>query len=111
MAFDAVEPIGGRRGDWQAAMISSMVMNAAAMMRTGKVRLDFEPKDFLLEFRDADRKKPDAKPEPAKEPQKETPSWQSMKFIARMHVALANADEARKKKAAEARAKVKPRKR
>lgn len=107
MAYDAIEPIGGLRGDWQAASICAQVMNAAALIRTGKVRLDFKAKDFLLAFKDSLEAKKEEQPITKEQPKAEVPSWQRMKMIARMHVALSNADEARKKRAAERQARPK----
>lgn len=87
MAYDAIEPIGGRRGDWQAAAMCAMVMNAAILMRTGKAKIHFQPKDFLLDWPDNTTKDTkEGTPAPAIAP------WQHMKLIAQMHAALANAE-------------------
>ena len=45
MAFDLVEPIGGRRSDYQAAIIASTVANA----NRGKGRA-MNPDDFIPEY-------------------------------------------------------------
>jgi hypothetical protein len=79
-AFDELEPIGGRRGDWQAASICSMLMNLAGKRaRTS---------DCLLEFGE-EREVP-----PAPAPQRQT--WQEQKMIGMMFAA-ASAKGGRKK--------------
>lgn len=45
MAFDVVEPIGGRRSDYQAAIVASTVANA----NRGKGR-PLKPDDFIPEY-------------------------------------------------------------
>jgi hypothetical protein len=45
MAFDLVEPIGGRRSDFQAAIIASTVAN----VNRGKGRV-LKPDDFIPEY-------------------------------------------------------------
>jgi len=81
-AYDALEPIGGRRGDWQAASVCSAIANTAAARSGSKKR--FLTRDFLLEF-GAD------KPTPA--PSRQT--WQEQKMIAMMFAAASH--EKRKK--------------
>ena len=90
MAFDAIEPIGAKRGDWQAAAVCAAIMNAR-VLGTDVV---FKPKDFMLEFSD----------EPQKEERvtKSSPASKSkvnhMKWIAMQQTALANADEKKRRK-------------
>ena len=67
-AFDQLEPIGGRRGDWQAASICSMLANIA--IAKGRSRKRFQVKDFLLEFGNA-------RPSPSGRRQ----TWQEQKMI------------------------------
>ena len=82
-AYDRVEPIGDRRGDWQAASVCSAVCNTLAAQSGSKTR--YTTKDFLLQFTD---EVVEAKKEvPA------VPDWQRMKFTARMFVAQANAEK------------------
>lgn len=92
MAFDTLEPIGGHRGDWQAASVSATMMNATAM-RAG-ISTRFRPKDFLLEF-DKPVKDDVITPAPSAPPAR---TWQEMRHIARMQVAIANADMQKRKK-------------
>lgn len=87
-----MEPIGGLRGDWQAATVCAAVMNAAAM-RAGS-RRRFRVKDFLLVFKNKETPVPEAGGSDDGERQ----SWQTMKFYARMYAAAANADQQRKRK-------------
>jgi len=92
--FDQVEPIGGIRGDWQAASICAALYN---VFRSRSVK-PANVEDFLLTY--GKRKKQEA----AKDGGSKAPSaaaqapWQHMKFIARMQVALSKAEEARPKK-------------
>lgn len=88
MAYDAIEPFGDKRGDWQAATICASMFNAR--FSGNKISQMFQPKDFLLIFKD-----PEAVNELVKEVEKGTKGtpWQTMKFYARMHVAIANAEE------------------
>ena len=46
MAFDQVDPVGGRRGDYQAAVVASTVANA----NRGKGQRVLTPNDFVLEY-------------------------------------------------------------
>jgi hypothetical protein len=87
--FDEVDPIGGRRSDWQAASIASATFNAIAMLSGSRHRAKVA--DFLLTYGE----------DPKKVGRSKTPAapWQGMKFTAMMQVALANAEVA----AAEAR--------
>src|SRR4051812_22546480 len=87
-AFDKIEPIGGARGDWQAAAVCSQLINVAVMQRGGKYRS--RPSDWLLEFGD-EKPRVEVKEEP--KPQR---SWQELKFTAQMWVADSKAK--RKKK-------------
>lgn len=61
------DPIGGKRGDWQAASIVAILMTIAA-----RGKKSFSPKDFILEYGDAKE---------FKIPRK---SWQEMKMTAQM---------------------------
>lgn len=71
-AFDVVDPIGGRRGDWQSAAMCSTLANCFAMLTKSKKR--WTPEQFLLEF-DAARKEAPKAPD-------YRPNWQQMKMIA-----------------------------
>ena len=93
-AYDETEPIGGARGDWQAASISSSLWNIAAMQAGSKKR--FRTSDFLLEF--GDDEKPIVE---AAEPLRKsvyTQTWQEQKMIGMMYAAAFNSDEQKKKK-------------
>ncbi len=46
MAFDLVEPIGGRRGDIQAAIVASTIAN----VNRGKGKKALQPADFIPEY-------------------------------------------------------------
>jgi len=83
MAFDKLEPIGDKRGDWQAAVICSTLANIAVAKTRSRKR--FKTKQFLLEFG------PD---KPLAQGQQQ--SWQEMKMIAQM-VAIAFTDRPKKK--------------
>jgi hypothetical protein len=48
MAFAHFEPIGDRRGDWQAAMIAAQIANANR--DTKKRPKPYKPDEFLLEW-------------------------------------------------------------
>lgn len=72
--YDALEPIGPPRGDWQAASICAAIMNGVAI--TARSRKRFRVKDFLLTWGGGSST---TKP-------KQT--WQEQKFIARMFVAM-----------------------
>ena len=85
-AFDQVEPIGGLRGDWQAAAIMSQLTNIAIMRAGGEHRT--RPKDFLLEYGQRAVQVVEERPK-----QK---SWQELKFIAQMWVADDHAKRQRK---------------
>lgn len=98
-AFDTIEPIGGIRGDLQAASVCATVMNATAIRARSKAR--FHVKDFVLEYGVEKKKTDDAKEggtttTPTANPPRKT--VEEMKFIARMMTAAANADEGKKKK-------------
>jgi hypothetical protein len=97
--FDKVEPIGGLRADWQAGMISAMMMNAAVLIRTGRVDLKFQPRDFLLDFTPKPKRAPGVAPA-AEQSRRDGggQSWQQQKFIAQMFAAASRADEAKKNK-------------
>lgn len=85
--FDEVDPIGGRRGDWQAASVAASMYNAIALLSGSKHRMKVA--DMLLIYGSTQQKDGGSKPTA-------TPAapWQSMKFTAMMQVALANAEEA-----------------
>lgn len=92
MAYDAIEPLGDKRGDWQAAMVAACVMNAAVMLRTGRVSFSFQPSDFLLHFGSNKRSTPaSAKKTPAQ-------LFSAVKWIAALANADIRADELKKKK-------------
>lgn len=84
--YDAIDPIGGQRGDWQAASICCAFMNGIAVLARSKKR--FRVKDFLLEFGDP-------KEINDKKPKK---TWQEMKFIAKMFVAASKPKAPRQKR-------------
>lgn len=88
-AFDQVEPIGGQRGDWQAAAVCAQIANIAAIQRGGTFRS--KPVDWLMEYGD---EKPPMKVEEKKPQQK---SWQELKFIARMWVADSEAKQKKRR--------------
>lgn len=74
MAYDELEPIGGKRGDWQAA---SIVAAMHSLQRNPeRFPEPFPPGMFLLEF---DR------PERKVEPRGRT--WQEMRMMAQVYVA------------------------
>lgn len=81
--FDKISTIGDKRGDWQAASIAAAVHNSAAMLGRSKHRVRVS--DMLLEFAE------EQKPAPVMKEGKR--AEQDMKFIARMSVALSNAEE------------------
>ncbi len=86
MAFYALEPLGEKRGDWQAASIVSAIWNTS-LLRAGS-RKRFRVSDFLLEFQNV-----------VKEVKKEAgQTWQQMRDIAKMWVAVGNAEEKRKRR-------------
>jgi hypothetical protein len=89
LAFDAIHPIGDRRGDWQAATVCASIWNAAFASRGSRKR--FRPSTFLLDFTEEPKVETDADVTPAT-------SWQHMQMVARMQVALANAEEQKKVK-------------
>ncbi len=90
-AFDDVDPIGGKRGDWNAASVSSILMNIAAGRNGSRKR--FKPADMLLEY-GLDYK-------PAKEgevaPVTGRQTWQEMKMIGMMWAAASNSPKKWKK--------------
>lgn len=87
MEYEAIEPFGDRRADWQAASICAAFANITLASKGVSKR--FRVKDFLLEF--------DNQEKTVKEGAKGRP-WQEMKFIAQMWAAAFNADEDKKKK-------------
>jgi hypothetical protein len=68
--FDELEPIGGRRSDWQAASICATVFNSVLIRTKSKKR--FKPSDFVLEY-GAENPRPSGKQ-----------TWQEQKMIAMM---------------------------
>ncbi len=90
MEYEAIEPFGDRRADWQAASIVAGLANVIIAVNRGTKR--FRIKDFLLEF---DRQEKEVAKEGAAPAGK---TWQQMKFIAQMWAAAFNADEEKKKK-------------
>lgn len=69
MAFARLEPLGDRRGDWQAALVAATVANTS---RDPKKRKEpFTPEEFLLDWA----------PEPEKA---ERQTWQEQLQIAEM---------------------------
>lgn len=89
-AFDLVHPIGDRRGDWQAAIICASIWNST--LAANRSRKRFKPSEFLLEFTEI----PKDDEIPASDTSTPATPWQHMKMIARMQVALANAEEKKK---------------
>lgn len=55
IAFASLEPIGDERGDWQAALVASVVAEAARDRK--RRRKPFAPKEFLLTFESKQRQK------------------------------------------------------
>jgi hypothetical protein len=90
MAFDTVDPIGGKRADWNAANISSILMNVAAGRNGSRKR--FKPADLLLEYgKDyVPAKEGEVSVAPAK-------TWQEMKMIGMMWAAASNSPKKWKK--------------
>lgn len=86
-AYENIEPFGDKRADWHAASICAAVANVTLAVHKQKKR--FRVSDFLLEFGDHKDVKEEVTPRQ---------TWQEMKFIAQMQVALANAEEAKRKK-------------
>lgn len=78
VAYDKVEPIGGRRGDWHTASICSTLMNIAC----GKMK--YTPSDFLLEWG------------PKRAVQQKKQSWQEMKMMAQIIAGFYNDDRPRR---------------
>jgi hypothetical protein len=60
-AFDEIEPIGGARGDWQAASICSVVDSLRGRA------IPLSPKDFKLRFDAPVRRAVEVIPPPAKD--------------------------------------------
>lgn len=89
-AYDSLEPFGGDRGDWNAAMMAATFANIMVATRGGKKR--FKVSDFLLDFDPKDAKEGK---EGTNTPAPAT-SVEQMKMAARMFVALANAEQKRK---------------
>jgi outer membrane receptor for ferric coprogen and ferric-rhodotorulic acid len=100
-AFDRIDPIGGKRGDWQVASVISTLLNLH-MARLRK-RKTFSPEDFLLEWQEA------ARPVMERDVSGPRKSWQEMKSIGRMVAAFDNAEirkaHEREQRAAEKRKK------
>lgn len=92
MEYEAIEPFGDRRADWQAASICAAFANITLAARGAAKR--FKVSDFLLEFDSEEKKVTKDMEEGAAGAQ----SWQQMKFIAQMWVAAFNADEDKKNK-------------
>lgn len=88
--FDQVEPIGGVRGDWQAASICATLTTIAAARAGGGGRI-FSPEEMLLKFKAKDV-------EVVKEPDAPAQSWQEQKMIGMMWAAASNADQRRRKR-------------
>lgn len=81
-AFDLICPYGDRRADYHAASICAAIYNTTLMQGGSRKRLS--PTEFLLEFKDVEKKDPEAAPAAA---------WQHMKSIARMHFAISKAHD------------------
>lgn len=97
-AFDLLSPIGGPRGDWQAAAVAASIFNAR-LLGTGK---EVPVADFLLKFGKAvEHTAKKSGGEPAKPAQ----TWQQQKAIAAMWVEYANAIEEADRKMRERKAK------
>lgn len=99
--FDVVEPIGGQRGDWQAAGIISAIWNV--VLARGENATLTKPSDWLLKWRPAKAKVVSAtegseQPVQSQPAQKPTGGWQRMKAIAQMHYSLYLADKKRKER-------------
>ena len=84
-----LEPIGGLRGDWQAASVCAMLANLEAARRGAKHV--FEPSDFLLEFKEKSDEPRVERPTPAPPRQ----SWQEMKMIGMAWAAASQAPRKR----------------
>jgi hypothetical protein len=89
MAFDKIEPIGGARIDWAAASVAATTINVAAARGGSKRRV--RPVDMILEYGE------DKVVEVVKEEKPKTPSWQELKFTARMWVADSKAKQKKKR--------------
>lgn len=84
--FDQIEPIGGKRLDWNFGSVCATIMNALMMFVRSRKR--FYPKDFALEF---------GTPTPKKDAPRTT--WKDMKSTAMMAAAMFNAlNEPKKRK-------------
>jgi len=95
-AFYHFEPHGDDRADWHAAQIAAQLLNAADLIRSGKTTLQYQPKDFLLDFkRKAVAVKEAAKPAPMDKVLADSARFKS---VARMWVAYANAGNKKKRK-------------
>lgn len=86
-AFDKIEPIGERRGDWQAAISAAAVANTMIMCFGGKFR--WKVKDFLLDFETDGRKVPE-------KPQGKTSS--QLKMLAKMCYLATNNQKDKKRR-------------
>lgn len=92
MEYDLIEPIGDRRGDWQAAAVGASVFNGIARLFGSKQRIDI--REYLLDFSTKDKEGGST----ASEDQRRLDNSNRMQFIARQMTALYNAEEERKKK-------------
>jgi uncharacterized alpha-E superfamily protein len=81
MAFDAIEPFGHTRSDWQSASVCSAVVNAVFAVH--RVRHRTTPKDYLLVFKTADEVNDPAKDGASERRQ----TWQQQKMVAMMYFA------------------------
>lgn len=84
-AFDEIDPIGGKRGDYHAASVAAVIMNAVAGAVGSRKRVRVE--DMLLMFGEG-----------RKEIKSERKSWETMKSIGMMWAALVNEEESTTKK-------------
>lgn len=78
MAFAQLEPLGDRRGDWQAALVAATVANTS---RDPKKRKEpFSPEEFLLDWAPEKR-----------EPERQT--WQEqLRVVQMLNVAFGGRD-------------------
>jgi hypothetical protein len=87
-AYDKIEPIGQKRGDFQAASICAATMNAVLLSKG--IRSKFRVSDFMLEFKEEETK---VETTPSGSPPAD---WQRLKMLARMHYAVSKAEQAPK---------------
>lgn len=85
LEFNKTNPIGGKRGDWQAASIVSIIANMGAAFSGSRKR--WSPKDFLLEFGGEVKKLEDVEGG-----QKKASNLKGMKQLAKMWTAIVNAE-------------------